>query len=246
MRKAIRNFLSKLGYDIIKTNYTYKRDGEEHGTVKQEFKWLTNYNFKTIIDIGSNEGQSLDKFRYLFPNAMLYCFEPIPKAFNQLKKNFELDKRISFNNIGIGNEVAEVEFNLNQYTQSSSLLELSEEHKHNFTQAVNTSKIQVKIDTLDNFFKDVELEKPYLIKIDVQGYEDKVVTGGKDIISEAAIVISEVSYRPMYEGQMVFDDLQKLFADLGFTFIGNAEQLYSPQDNKILQADAIFENDKIK
>ena len=58
-----------------------------------EYRWLHNFHFKTIIDIGANEGQFSDKMRILFPEAEIFAFEPLPEVFERLKSNFSRDDR---------------------------------------------------------------------------------------------------------------------------------------------------------
>ncbi len=41
----------------------------------------------------------------------------------------------------------------------------------------------------------------------MQGYEDKVIAGGKNIIQQADVIICELSMDNLYEGQPLFDDI---------------------------------------
>jgi hypothetical protein len=49
----------------------------------------------------------------------------------------------------------------------------------------------VKIYTLDEVIKKSGVKGPYLIKIDVQGYEFKVFKGGKETLSKECLIISK-------------------------------------------------------
>jgi hypothetical protein len=74
----------------------------------------------------------------------------------------------------------------------------------------------------------------------VQGYEAKVIAGGEDVVACAKIIIVEVSFQRLYEGGPLFDDIYRILKDRGFNYAGNFEQLYSPKNGRVLQADAIF------
>jgi hypothetical protein len=50
----------------------------------------------------------------------------------------------------------------------------------------------------------------------------------------------EVSFQPLCEGGPLFDDVYRLLREQGFRYNGNVEQLFSPKNGRILQADAIF------
>ena len=91
----------------------------------------------------------------------------------------------------------------------------------------------------------VVLEQPLLIKIDVQGFEDRVIRGGKQTIGAAVAVIVEVNYKnALYEGQASFDDIYVLLTQLGFAFRGHRLQVQSATNGAPLYADAIFSKDE--
>ena len=240
MRMFIRKMLQKVGYDIVKYHQTYVVGHFDEENLQGEYPWLKDYKFKTILDIGANEGQFADKMHALFPETMIYSFEPIPEAFTQLENNFKGNTQIKGINLALGESVGEITFNKNESSASSSFLEMSDTHVESFDFAVKTTPIKVKVDTLDHVMSKENIAAPMLIKIDVQGFEDKVIKGGSDTIKQAEMVICEVSFVELYKGQLLFDDTYQIFKNMGFSYAGSIEQLRSPDTNRILQADAIF------
>ena len=211
-------------------------------SVKSEISqsWLKEIGFKTIIDIGANEGQFASKMRKLFPNAMVYSFEPIPDVHKKLSSQFNGDKNFISYNCALGDKDENKEINLNEYNPSSSLLKMGEIHKKHFDFARKETSCPIVVRRLDDLISAESLSKPVLIKIDVQGFEDHVINGGKEVISFCRMIIIEVSFKELYIGQPLFDDIYKLLCSMGFKYSGNYEQLISPDDGSILQADAIF------
>ena len=240
MRLFIRKMMQKFGYDIVKYHPKYKIGYFDTQNLEGEFKWLKEFDFKTILDIGANEGQFADKMHAVFPAATIYSFEPIPETFAVLTKNFENVPQIKPVNIAIGDAAGEISFNKNESTASSSFLKMTNQHTDNFYFAIKTEPISVKVDTLENAMKEMDLVLPLLIKIDVQGFEDKVIKGGTEVIKKADLVFCEVSFVELYNGQSLFEKTFQTFKDLGFKYIGSIDQLRSPETNHILQADAIF------
>lgn len=236
----IRKMLQKVGYDIVKYHQTYVAGHFDEENLQGEYPWLKDFKFKTILDIGANEGQFADKMHSLFPETKIYSFEPIPEAFEQLDKNFREIKQIKGINLALGDTAGEITFNKNESSASSSFLEMTDTHVKGFDFAVKTVPIKVKVDTLDNVMSTENIDLPMLIKIDVQGFEDKVIKGGADTIKKAEMVICEVSFTELYKGQLLFDDTYEIFKNFGFIYAGSIEQLRSPDTNRILQADAIF------
>ncbi|GAG95421.1 unnamed protein product, partial [marine sediment metagenome] len=132
------------------------------------------------------------------------------------------------------------EFNLNDFSASSSFHIISQSHVQAFPQTTNTRPIKVKVERLDDILSGYDLEEELLIKVDVQGFEDKVIAGGKVTFSKAKILLIEVSFVTLYESQPLFEDIYAQFISTGFRYAGNLDQVVNPVNGEILQADAIF------
>jgi hypothetical protein len=92
-----------------------------------------------------------------------------------------------------------------------------------------------------------ELSRNILIKIDVQGYEDKVIAGGMKVLKEAKVAIIEISYASMYKNQKLFDDIAGQMRDLGYRYKGSfSEQTYDLESGEPLFTDGIFVNESMK
>jgi len=240
MRKFLRFLFQRFGYDIVKYHPPFIRGKTDKTSVENEYKWLMEFKFTSIIDIGANEGQFADKIRLLFPDAYIYAFEPLPSAFERLKDNFKEDKKFAAFNLGLGEERSVLQLHENEYSPSSSFLNLTDVHTKNFEEAVKTKELSVNVERLDEVFESMQIELPLLVKIDVQGFEDNVIRGGTNTLQKASAIICELSFVELYKGQALFEDILHLFMHMGFKYAGSIEQLRSPETNRILQADGIF------
>ena len=236
VKKILHKSFKRLGYTI--TNDSVFKG--QSSNFFASHKWLIELNFLTILDIGANKGQFASKFRMLFPNAFIYSFEPIQEIFEILNNRFSKDLKFKSFNLGLGLESGEFDFFQKDFSDSSSLMRSKDLLKENFPQTQNEKKIKIQIESLDNISNSINLELPMLIKIDVQGFEKMVILGGKQTIKKASVLIVEVSFYELYEDQEYFDSIYSVLCDLGFKYMGNYDQLYSPNDGSILQADAIF------
>ena len=137
-------------------------------------------------------------------------------------------------------EEKETVINLNEYSPSSSLLELTDLHKDAFpiTKKVEQEKIFVKV--LDEIANDLELKKKVMMKLDVQGFELNVLRGSENTLKNVDIILIETSFYELYKNQPLFKDIFDFLSDRGFNYFGSFEQLYDERDGKILQADSIF------
>lgn len=244
IKRIARNFLANFGIRMARAPINVKGLKVEHNFFERH-QWLSNYNFETILDIGANKGQFAARMRLLFPKAKIYSFEPIPEVYNDLCLKFEKDKNFKAFNIGLGQESGTFDFFQNDFSDSSSLLPMKDFHKETFPQTLNEKKIQIKVESLDVFASTLKLKSPLLIKIDVQGFEKMVILGGKETLKKADLVIVEVSFFALYENQVFFGSVYSELIALGFEYQGNYEQMSSPIDGCILQADAIFRNSKL-
>lgn len=246
MRQLIRRFLQRFGYDIVKLKAVYRHGALDPVLLLEENRWLMSCQFKTIVDIGANEGQFSEKIRILFPEASIYAFEPLQDVFEKLTANFKDDKKFFPVPLGVGDQPGKVDMFRNESTASSSLLEMTEAHTGSFVEAVDTTMEKIEITTLDQYFLDKELEDPLLVKMDVQGLEAAVIAGGEAFLKQADMILTEVSFEELYKNQPLFDEIYHKLTALGFSFAGCYEQLRRPADNRILQADAIFLKKEVK
>jgi FkbM family methyltransferase len=207
---------------------------------KPEGHWFVNSGIKTVLDVGAHIGEFAQRIRGMLPNAQLICFEPLQEPFVKLTERFKGQPNFRAVRCALGEKAGQFEIHHNEYTPSSSLLPMADLHKQAFPFAVKEKTELIEVRRLSDVAPELNLLDPLLLKLDVQGFEDKVIAGGEDVVARAKIIIIEVSFQPLYEGGPLFDDIYRLLKERGFTYNGNFEQLFSPKDGRILQADAIF------
>lgn len=231
LRTLIKKPLNALGVDVVKYRAQYALG---------EYAYLTTLGIKTVIDAGAHAGEFARMIKKLLPQAAVISFEPLPDTFKQLEESLRGVEGWRGFNCALGAESATLAMHRNDYTQSSSLLAMADLHKEAFPESAHETLETVEVRRLDDALADLKLEAEMLVKIDVQGYEDKVIAGGEKTIEAAKAIIIEVSFRKLYEGQPLFDDVYRLLRERGFVYYGNLYQLLSPVDGCALQADALF------
>jgi hypothetical protein len=78
------------------------------------------------------------------------------------------------------------------------------------------------------------------VKLDTEGYEDRVIKGGPKTISGASVVIVETSFYELYEGQPLFEDINRIMRDIDFYYAGCWFSNRVMPDGLILQQDSIY------
>ena len=215
-------------------------DYEQYCHLRQP--WLLAMNIRTIIDVGANVGQFALLAREVFPLAQILSFEPLPECFAALESCLPAPNFQAFN-LALGDKDAELDFHSAHHSPSSSFLRMNDFHKEAFPESRDgqeSESVKVKVRRLDDIVNGLDLKERILLKLDVQGYEDKVIAGGAELLKRVSVVISETSFRPLYDGQTLFKDVHGALLEAGFVFQGNLNQMFSPADGRIVSADSIF------
>lgn len=230
-RLIIKKPLNALGLDIVRYN-PRSRMGD--------FIPLAAYDINTVVDIGAHKGEFARIMRKALPSAQIISFEPLAETFQELTASMKRDANFKAFNVALGETDGRMEMHKNEWTQSSSLLPMAELHKQVFTNTRNETPEEIEIRRLDDLMRGMTLRPEILVKMDTQGYEDKVILGGEEVISKARLIVVETSFQTLYEGQPLFDDIYQLLKARGFSYAGNSSQLLSPIDGTIMQVDAVF------
>lgn len=196
---------------------------------------------KSVIDVGANVGQFAVASAKLFPDVIVYSFEPNPESVRTLKKYVNSLQNVLVYPIGLGDKTGELNFHVNSHSHSSSILPLSKNHSIAFPNAKEMKVIQIEVSTLDDVFSDIELPSPVLLKLDVQGYEAQVLRGGVETLKRVNCVILESSFKPLYEGEILFMEIVRLMEGYGFVFKRPVGWLNDPNTDEIIQIDALFQ-----
>ena len=99
---------------------------------------------------------------------------------------------------------------------ASSLLAPTEGLAANAGVTSTVGQTEVKTIRLDKLVQEGNLLPPNLIKIDVQGFEDRVLTGGAKTIAQAQKIVIEASIRQIYKDQVMLPQLLASLVQLGF------------------------------
>ena len=197
-------------------------------------------NPKTIIDIGANRGMFSRTANYLFKDSKIIAFEPLRECYEELKKLNSSIPSFECYNYAAGNKNGKDKIYKSAYDYSSSILKMADLHKETFPISEEIMIEDIEIITLDEMLLNRDLEKPILVKIDVQGYENFVIKGATKFLENTDIVICELSFYKLYENQVMFKEVYYQLANLNFKFLGSLSELLHPENYTVLQIDGLF------
>lgn len=226
MLMRIKKLLNKFGFDIKRYHPFYDT------TIKP-------LGIKTVMDIGANTGMFSKEMRGKFPDAQIYAFEPLSDCYKTLVSKMGSDDKFKAWNIALGDSNGRAEIKRSSFHPSSSLLQMTPLHEKLYPKSKELKTESIEIKRLDDI-NELALEKNILIKMDVQGFEDKVIMGGKKTIEKAAVVIIETSFVTLYENQPLFNNIYNMLTGLGFSYYGDAGRHYSRFSGKLIYEDSVF------
>jgi FkbM family methyltransferase len=188
-----------------------------------------------IIDVGANLGQSIVRFRAIFPIAEMHSFEPSPSTYAQLCRNVAHYSGVHLNNYGVGATATEAILLENYYSEMSSFLAPGR-----LAWGKVTRQTPVRIETLDDYCAGHDLGPITIVKTDTQGLDFDVIKGSVGLIARHRIqmVSMEVIFSEMYEGLPRFDEILLFMREHGFRLVS----LYNFhfQEGLVSWADALF------
>lgn len=200
-------------------------------------KKVLRFNFDAIINVEAAIGEFSKAANFVYPNAKIYAFEPVPNSFNELKDIKRKIKNFECFNIALSNEKGESKFHLNEFSYSSSLLDMTNVHKRMFPFTKNEITIKVSTDTLDNLFYKIDVGN-ILLKMDVQGAELMVLKGGVNLLNKIKAIYLEVSLLKFYQGQAEIEEIISFLKIYGFSAFLQINPVLN--NNQLLYSDFLF------
>ena len=188
---------------------------------KRIFMHLRNLNIDKIIDIGAHKGEFLEKMLKIEKVNSFYAFEPQKDIFDILNQKFSKNNKITLLNYALDKEITNKNLQINKFSMTSSLAEINEKSLYlklkNFLTRSKSNFVdeyEVQTNTVDNVFKDVNLEKT-LLKIDVEGFEINVIKGSKIKLKEIPYILIENQFGNHYKNSN-FNDIKDVLLKYNF------------------------------
>lgn len=232
----------------LENSNSIKSDYNSFGGRIKKYQDLKIENI-TIIDVGANRGGFYDELISIFPNTKIKALliEPLPGCIDILEKKFNGNKLVSICNKAVSDHTEPKEFFIYQFDETSSLLKIKNNIKE--LSDLNTSPSNVLsliTSTLDDIVKSFYSKKENIdiLKIDVQGYEDKVLLGACEVLRNTKFIWIEVSFKALYDGTCLFNDIHTILSGSNFILVEISDGHRSPE-NELLQANCLYKNSSV-
>jgi len=200
---------------------------------------MTTISPRTVVDIGANVGQFSLLSRGLFPQARIFAFEPLARPAAKYRRLFDGDSQVRLFQAAIAPGVGRRQMHVSAHDDSSSLLPISQNQVEFAPGTQEVGSEDVVLAPLEQFVKADDIAQPALLKLDVQGFELEALKGCEALLTRFGHVYVEVSFFPLYEGQVLAAELIEWLAARGFHVCGAGNPSYG-KDQRIVQMDMLF------
>lgn len=156
---------------------------------KSEYYLPEKLNPKIIFDIGGNIGITSIYLAKLFPDSLIYSFEPMPENFEILQKNISQYKNIRAFNYGLGSKNGSFKVYLSSDPENYGGISFYPDAHGN----QEKSYISCEVKNVNEIINDLEVESIDLIKIDTEGAEYDILSTLKvDILRGTSWITGEL------------------------------------------------------
>jgi len=228
-------YYRRLGYDIHRYHPAVFPDA-------QLAALLARRRIELILDVGANAGQFGSRLREIGYRGRIVSFEPLAAARAQLLATTKGDPAWAVaERAAIGERDGEIDIHVSANSVSSSALAMLDAHVQSAPESQYVGTERVPLRRLDGIAAAYLRGDPVtLLKIDTQGYEDRVLDGAAGILSRIAGVQLELSLVPLYQDQKLLPEMMEVLRDLGFSPWAIWPGHVDPSSARTLQVDASF------
>ena len=139
---------------------------------KREYYFPEKLQPKVIFDIGGNIGITSIYLATVFPEALIYTFEPLEENFEILQKNTSQFKNIKVFNFGLGAKNGSFKVYLSDNSENYGGVSFYSEVEGSLSDSF--SECEVK--NVNDILEELDINSVDLIKIDTEGAEYDILT----------------------------------------------------------------------
>jgi len=199
--------------------------------------------FGVVFDIGSRDGLQALEFSRLFPDARIVAIECNPATLDKCRRNLAPEPRITLVDKAINAHTGRCAFHPIDQARTitswkdgnpgaSSLFVATGDYP---VETYFQNEVEVDCTRLDDLCERLQIEAIDLIWMDLQGAELIALQSAGALLEKVRYIYTEVSHRPIYKGQCMFDEVDAFLTARGF-------RLCTKIDRTRWQQDAIYEN----
>lgn len=227
--KIAKNTFNSVGLTLFRE---LPRGIDQWRDIREAFPSLEN---TMIFDIGANVGQSAQRLQAMFPKSNIHCFEPSAETFQILNDKFCDQANFQCHNMALGAESRNAKLHKSENSTMRHVM-LSE------CESIEGSETEaIRIDTLDSFCGQNNIERIDILKIDTEGHDGEVIRGAQKMFGQSRIHIvqCELGVHPANKNHVPLSEMVEKMHTFGFDIFGFYSQ--KPRETMALRrVDTVF------
>jgi FkbM family methyltransferase len=231
----VHDLFLRLGWEVRRTGYPTSEDA-----ILRQF--LSVARPTVVFDVGANVGQYGLSLRKCGFAGRIVSFEAIPSVHARLSAVAAKDQNwIVAPCSALGRAPGEIQINRAANSVSSSILQMSDIHLQAAPDSRYVDAETVRLERLDDAAASL-LPRDGLVflKIDTQGYEEEVLAGASEVLTNVCALQLEMSIQPLYHGAPSLRRILDLSEMLGFQLHGLLPGFHDQKSGALLQIDGLF------
>ena len=206
----------------------------------RNLRHLPRLEYRFVIDGGANRGSFTDAFLQLHRPERLVLVEAIPDLAEKLRARYAGRSGISVVSVALSDKNGEAQFEINRSDASSSLLPIDPRNMAWFNRDLTVARtVRVPTMTLPTLLAEHGMQTVDLLKLDLQGAERFVLTGGDAVLDRVRVIYTEVFFEQLYTGAWLFWEMNEFLSGHGFKLCGLSNIAHA-SDGDLVQANATF------
>jgi FkbM family methyltransferase len=228
-----------FGYEFTRINSSIYEDQTLH-----TIELIERHDIDLVLDVGANMGQFSIELRDAGYTGQIISFEPIIECYKHLTAIADDKWRVE--NYALGDVNTTETINISNKTVFSSILNTNEFGKSNFSDSIKVvNKQTIQIKRLDDAIKKLVNnlnKKSIFLKLDTQGYDERVIQGATDTLPHVHLLQTEVSCKAIYDDTPAYHETLKKLSIAGFNITGMFPIAHDPNTMELLEFDCILIN----
>jgi FkbM family methyltransferase len=235
VKRFVRNCIRSVGWNI-------ERFDPRSSKASQLVRQLLVHRIDVVFDVGANIGQFAEMLRDAGFSGRIVSFEPSTAAHSALSERARRDAKWDIApRMALGDHEGTITLNLAGNSASSSVLPMLPSHASAAPESRYVGSETVDLGMLDRIGVEVTTEAEHVfLKLDVQGYEYKVLQGAQQFLHRVAGIQLELSLVPLYDGECLFHPMLHDLEKRGYEMWSMVPGFVDPDTGRLLQLDAVF------
>lgn len=202
-------------------------------------RMIASCGVNRLLDVGAHRGGYVSALRRAGWSGPTDSFEPDPRSFVHLNSLAAKNPGWRAHQLALGNHTGTAVLHQSVNETSSSLAEVLDLHIREAPESRVTGNSEVPLGRLDDVVS-LSAHDTVMLKIDAQGFEAQVLEGASGIMNQICMIQVEMSLRPLYDSQPLWQRTVDSIDQLGFRLGRVIPGFYSPTSGEMFQMDGIF------